>query len=467
MNKTIRILLILSFFISLFVSAVRSAHAQAGIEVIENSARLDFPNDITFKLEFKPSGSVEQVNLLYGAEGRSCNEGLARQKVDFTATGDTVTTEWVWDFHRTDSLPVGVKVDWQWEIVDSNGASTLIDPKTLTIEDDSRNWKSTSGNGITVMWFDGSQSFGKKLLNIATDSIKRLSEDAGIEPPPDILIVVYPDAEMLKEAILFTSEWVGGMAFPNYSISMMGIAPGEDDWAAEVIPHELAHLVTDAAVFNCLGTYMPVWLSEGLSMYLEGEASPGDAASVEAAMKKGTLFSLRSLAQGFAVSGDKARLAYAFSGEVVRYMIETYGADKMTALLAAIQQGNTIDTALNKVYGFDTDWLDLEYRASRGYAELPAVRETPTSPPRATTVPTMALVKPGFGSTTTATPDPPSTQEFPKESSPTPAEAGKEPSPAASSPLKCLGGNAAVFGLLLLFVSPALGQAAFKKKEEK
>jgi hypothetical protein len=39
--------------------------------------------------------------------------------------------------------------------------------------------------------------------------------------------------------------------------------------------------------------------------------------------------------------------------------------------------------------------------------------------------------------------------------------------PEASSPLNCFGGNAAVFGLLLIVISPALGQAAFNKKEEK
>jgi len=151
MNKTIRNLFIMSFLISLFASAIRPAHAQTGIEIIENSATLDFPNDITFNLEFKSPSPIKQVNLLYGAEGKSCNGGLARQKVDFTAAGDTITAEWVWDFHKTDSLPVGVKVDWQWEIVDSNGVTTLIDPKTITIGDDSQNWKSVSGDGITVM----------------------------------------------------------------------------------------------------------------------------------------------------------------------------------------------------------------------------------------------------------------------------------------------------------------------------
>jgi hypothetical protein len=464
-NRTIRNLFISSFLISLFFGAIRPAHAQAGIETIKNSATLDFPDDITFELEFKSSRPIKQINLLYGAEGKSCSGGLARQKVDFTTAGDTITTDWVWDFHKTDSLPVGVKVDWQWEIVDSNGVTTLVDPKTITIGDDSQNWKSVSGDGITVMWFDGSQGFGNKLLNIATDSIQRLSEDAGIEPPPDILIVVYPDAERLKEAILFTSEWVGGMAFPNYGISMMGIAPGEDDWAAEVIPHELAHLVTDTAVFNCLGTYMPTWLSEGLSMYLEGEPSPGDIASVETALKNDSLFPLRSLAQGFAVSGDKARLAYAFSGEVVRYLINTYGAERMAALLTAIQQGNTIDQALNKVYGFDTDWLDLEYRASKGYAELPAIRLTPSPSPQATSIATLAPILPGFGGAATQTPDPSPTETAAAPTdTPMPAPGS---APDSASPLKCMGGTAAVLGFLLLVLSPAFGKAPHNKKEEK
>jgi hypothetical protein len=465
MNRIIRNLLMLSFFIVVFAVAASRVQGQTNIEVIENSAVLDFPNDITFALELKPSSSIKQINLLYGAEGKSCTSGLARQKVDFTTAGDKVTAEWIWDFHKTDSLPVGVKVDWQWEIIDSNGVTTLIDPKTMTVDDDSQSWKSVSRDGITVMWFEGAQSFGNMLLDIATDSIKRLSENAGIQPPSDIIIVVYPDAEMLKDAILFTSEWVGGQAFPNYGVTMIGIAPGETDWAEEVIPHELAHLVTDSVVFNCVGTYMPTWLSEGLSMYLEGEASASDIASVESALKDGSLFSLRSLAQGFAVSGDKARLAYAFSGEVVRYMIKTYGAEKMAALLAAIQQGNRIDAALNLVYGFDTDWLDLEYRAFKGYAELPAVRFTPSPSPQATAVATLAPIKPGFGNSPTRTPDL-SPTEVPSTPADTPLPASTS-APAKTSPLNCLGGNAAVFGLLLLVLSPAYGKVLHNNKEEK
>lgn len=391
---------------------------------------------------------------------------MARQKVDFTP-GNSVTAEWVWDFHKTDSLPVGVKVNWQWEIINSDGTSTLIDPKAMTVEDDSQNWKSVNRDGVTVMWFEGGQSFGNMLLGISNDSLERLSQNAGIEPPANILIVVYPDAEMLKEAILFTSEWVGGMAFPNYGISMMAIAPGEDDWAEEVIPHELAHLVTGTVVFNCLGTGMPAWLSEGLSMYSEGDASPGDIVAVEAALANDTLFTLRSLAQGFAVSGDKARLAYAFSGEVVRYMIETYGAEKMAALLDTIKLGNTIDNALNKVYGFDTDWLDLEYRASKGYAELPAERVTPSPSPQATAVPTIALGKPGFGSSATDTPRPSPETDTPPDVSPAPATEQTQPTQSDSSPLNCLGGNTAVFGFLLLVLSPAMGKAALKNKEER
>jgi hypothetical protein len=456
MQKTLRNLFVYFFLAVFLATTVGHVHTQSTVEVIENSADLKFPDDITFTLEFKPSGSVEQVNLLYGAEGKSCNEGLARQKADFTKAGDKVTAEWVWDFHKTDSLPVGVKVDWQWEIIDSTGVSTLIAPKTLVVEDDSQQWKSVSGDGVTVQWFDGPQSFGNMLLRIANDSLERLSENAGIEPPPDILIVVYPDAEMLKDAILFTSEWVGGIAFPNYGISMMAIAPGDDVWAEEVIPHELAHLVTGTVVFNCLGTGMPAWLSEGLSMYSEGDASPGDIVAVEAALEDDSLFTLRSLAQGFAVSGDKARLAYAFSGEVVRYMIDTYGPEKMAALLAAIRQGNRIDPALNQVYGFDTDWLDLEYRASKGFAELPAVRLTPSPSPQATAVPTLSIPTPGFGSMESE-PSPTSAPDEQVEDTPAPASMTEAtPVPTATNPLRCIGGNSAVLGLLLLFLLPAL-----------
>ena len=74
----------------------------------------------------------------------------------------------------------------------------------------------------------------------------------------------------------------------------------------------------------------------------------------------------------------------------------------MAALLAVVQDGETIENALQAVYGFDTDGLESAWRQSLGYAALPTrpARAAQTSTP----VPTLAPLTLDVAATATAAP---------------------------------------------------------------
>ena len=191
------------------------------------------------------------------------------------------------------------------------------------------------------------------------------------------------------------------MAIFEHGVIMAGIPDGEIDWAKEVIPHELAHLVIAEQVFNCLGTELPTWLSEGLAVSTEGPISDYDQKLMETALERGSLPMLRTLTAGFPSDSQKASQAYAMSGAVVRFMLAEYGPEKLASLLSAIQSGLRIDQALLKVYGFATDGLDQAWRASLGYSvDLPLELVTPTPIAARTVVPTIALWSPVLGQDT-------------------------------------------------------------------
>jgi hypothetical protein len=76
----------------------------------------------------------------------------------------------------------------------------------------------------------------------------------------------------------------------------------------------------------------------------------------------------------------------------VNFLIEKYSQDKMTALLKALRDGNTVDEALKAVYNFDVDGFEDAWRA---YVKAPArqnVAQSPTSTPEPTQVPTYAPI---------------------------------------------------------------------------
>ncbi len=83
---------------------------------------------------------------------------------------------------------------------------------------------------------------------------------------------------------------------------------------------------------------------------------------------------------------NKVNLFYGQSWSLVSFLIDTYGEESFAQLFAEIKRGNTTDTALETVSGFDQDGLDNEWRASVGLPPREAVAEdgeepVPTFPP--------------------------------------------------------------------------------------
>ncbi|MCA9961493.1 MAG: hypothetical protein KC443_20785 [Anaerolineales bacterium] len=476
-----RIVYVLLFIVGFVCwGAVGTGYAQGSIVVAADAAIVEFPDTITFRIEAESTADIEQVTLLYGTNGRSCQSGGSRQPLTFDA--DTaVSLDWEWELKRSGALPPGVQVWWQWELEDADGNVHLTDRQEIVVEDTQRSWRTLSNNGVTVQWYQGSTAFGQAMLDEAERALTRLESVMGVLRPETTMLWVYPTADDVRDAVLNVPEWTGGVAFPDYGITVIGVAPGQEDWAARIIPHELSHLVVGMRTFNCRGVRLPTWLDEGLSRYSENNIDPNEIAQVEAALMDGRLPPLRSLASGFSAYGSSASLSYTQSYQAVQYLIETYGPEQMTELLVTMQAGSRIDEALLQVYGFDTAGLDARWRETTGYAATPtseadslAAQATPTM------VPTLALAAPVVPATatptgtplatatlpatavatitetasptamSTATPLPPETEGAVLESVPTPTPAST--AVGSASPTWLLAGGAMFLALVIVFV---------------
>jgi hypothetical protein len=417
-KKVIVLLFSILVICSLFQPAVVTG--QSAIMVSQNQVVSDFPDHLVFQLTASSSSKIQSVKLLYHTNGLSCQPAVAQQNVDFTP-GYTVDTQWIWDFTLTGILPPGAEIYWQWQISDASGNSLLTDEQNYLVNDPRHEWKQLTNGQVTLQWYTGDESFGQPMMNIATQSLTRLATSAGVSPSGQIWITIYPDTDELLQVDIHVSEWAGGICYPEYHSTIMAIGPGERDWAAMVIPHELAHVVTDAVVFNCKGIRLPTWLSEGLAVYAEQATDTYYEQIITNALDKGTLPPLRTLEGGLSSDPAAADRSYAHSWAVVNYLIQQYGAEKMAQLLSTIQGGQLIDKALMVVYGKDTDSLEAEWRISLGYAPQP--NQVPTSA-SSTKVPTLALWTSVVRPTLTATPLPTLT--------PTVALPTQTPSPIAS-----------------------------------
>jgi hypothetical protein len=375
--------------------------AAGGWEVSDNHAEVDFPGSITFHLAVSGRTVIDAIELEYGAARVSCGPSSAKARPDFDPATQ-VQVSWRWDLRKSHSLPPGARVHWRWHVQDKAGNVLTVQEETIAFDDPRYNWQETRSEELVLFSATPDQTVTQALWQAANEALARLESDIGARPERPVRIYNYPSTQELQEAVVYTQKWTGGLAFSAYDTILLGVNRSNLAWGKGAIAHELAHVVVHQRTFNCIGG-MPMWLDEGLATYVED--NPRQEAFDEA-LAEDDLFSLQSLCSGFPANSKRAHLAYAQSYRVVGYLVETYGPEKMAALLDVFKEGTAYDKALQQVYGFDILSLDTEWRISLGLSPRYAVaRLTPTS--------MVTLVPYGAGTpTTTATAAPTPTATF-------------------------------------------------------
>lgn len=352
-------------------------------DVEADSATLDFPNTVAFSATLNASSEIVDVTLEYGNEQLTCGEVIAKAFPDFQ-NGKSIAVSWTWDMRQSGSLPPGTTIWWRWRYVDSSGAEFVSDKKTITWLDDVHDWQTVSKDFVNIHYYGNDQAFGQTMLDAGIEGLRRNKEQAGMTPDIPVNIYVYPTYEEMRDAILYEPQWTGGQAFPDFGIIIMGIS-GDAGYDKGTVIHELTHVLVGRNAFTCIG-FIPTWLNEGLAVYSEGTLDSGMQGQLDIAIRDNTLFPIRSLGGNFSEIPEKALLSYGQSYSIVRFMLETYGQEKMDQLLTALSDAEPVDDALLRIYGVDTDGLDNQWRESLGLPSLIVAQST--AQPTPTYVPT-------------------------------------------------------------------------------
>jgi hypothetical protein len=382
-------LYVLIFLILFQSSQVVAVHAQTGIQLTSNEVALSFPESATFKAGFQAGANIVSVVLEYGVEQLTCGTVIAKAFPQFTPAAE-LQVEWTWEMRQSGSLAPGASLWWRWQVQDANGARFTSPKESMLWLDSLHAWQVISGENINLHYYEGEQPFGQALHEAAAQALVRLSQDVGLLPIQPIDIYIYATTNDLRDAILYEPAWIGGQAFPENNIVIIGVTTDQLDWGKRTEAHELTHVLVGHLTFTCLG-FIPTWLNEGLAVYGEGGPEAVEVAQFDQAKTANQLFALRSLTGGFSEESDRANLSYTEAYSVVNFLIKTYQREKMSALLAALQNGATADQALLSIYGFDTDGLEDAWRDAIGAAPRLGT-SNPTPVPTATLVPTFVPI---------------------------------------------------------------------------
>jgi hypothetical protein len=350
---------------------------------------------VTFTQPVEVDRELERVELLLAfgdAPGQTVI--LAPFPAGSGAMTLTYTLDPVADGHLLPNTPLSAR----WRLVGADDpADVEVGPEIgVTVTDDRFEWRTEAGELVRVHWYEGSDAFGARALQIGEDAVREASELLAVTETDPVDFFVYADQDAFYDALgPGTRENVGGQANAEIRTLFALISPNEinDDWVRIVIPHELVHLVFDTAASNPYH-FPPRWLNEGLAVHVSQGYDASDRGTVERSASDGTLIPIEGLTGQFPTSFDRFSLAYAASVSAVDYLIEAHGEEALVSLIRSYADGLTDDEAFTAALGMDMTsfgraWLDsLGAAAPTRYGPQPA----PPGP-----IPAAWLGEPGGG----------------------------------------------------------------------
>jgi tetratricopeptide (TPR) repeat protein len=216
-----------------------------------------------------------------------------------------------------------------------------------------------SGDLIVKFHPDEAPIMREYVIPLAHNALKTLGAKYGITPKGPILIEVFPNHDDFAVRTLGLPGMIGALGACFGRVVTMDSPrakePGTFSWEA-TLWHELAHVIT----LQLSNQRVPRWLTEGLSVYEEGQARPEWGRDMEVpfamALQRKEILKLKDLNGGF-TRGETIGLAYYESSLLVDHIVATHGLDAVRKLLAAYGQGTEGEAALKAGLGVSMEQL--------------------------------------------------------------------------------------------------------------
>jgi hypothetical protein len=337
---------------------VAAPAAIPGLAVARNEASVEFPERITFSLDAETTDPIANLELLYRSPGL---ETFSVELPPFEAGATELAVEHPVDLHAGE-VPPGIDIQYRWRITEADGDVVETPEQTLSWIDDRHDWTPLTGPNVTVYTYEADPAFQQAILDAAERTVASLAEsyDAELEQP--IRVWVYADKDHLYGALPPNSEpWIAGAAFPALHVIMVVLPPGDYDEAGRVVPHEISHQVLHQATENAFNS-PPQWLDEGLATYWQESGRDRFYSYALELAATGEVPPLRTLNGTFPYEREGATASYAFSLTAVMYILDTWGDEGMSKLLATLEEGVTYDDAIEQGLGITFDELDRQWR---------------------------------------------------------------------------------------------------------
>lgn len=333
------------------------------IQVISQSVKSHFPDDLTFTIQVRSdAGDIVDATIYYQI-GWDEAERLGRPE-PFTPAAEVTLTH-VWDTVG-ETVPPFIEVTYYWHITDSAGNEVTTTPVRIEYTDHTHDWQSLGNEHVIVYWYDRSADFGEALFEAAAEGYDHVASITGITTERPARVVIYNNR---RDFCVFYApnscqDWVGGQTFSGITVQW-----GTDqDWLVyDVVPHELAHVFYNE-IFRHTWVRVPTWFNEGIAVYNERTDHSLEMSLVTEAAADGTLIPLRHMGtQASGLAHDSIHLWYAEAYSLVAFIADAYGEQKLGEVILTLANNHPMEETLQLTLGMDLVEFEMAWREWLGY----------------------------------------------------------------------------------------------------
>jgi len=350
------------------------------VGVVSEDATNEFPRGVTFSISLRADPPPKEVRVQY----HLAPDGTGASAVADCSEGATITCTHTLTSGAGIFIIPGANITWHWEVTDASGQRTNTPDKLYVHQDTRFTFQTLQQGDITLYYHSGSEAQARAVLQAAAETLDRIGQLEQTQVNFPVKVFLYETADEMQPAIAPGGVGRGVQVLGEvvYSDTAMVSA---DVATLDITRHEVAHIVTRQATKGPFD--VPGWLNEGISVYAQSRPLAGHAEALQSAIDRDRVLSMREL--NSSASGSTAStvgLYYGQAGSIVKYLVDTYGAEKFAQLLRTFKAGSTVDKAFQTVYGFDSLGLENEWRASVGLgprSASPTLTPAPTEQARA------------------------------------------------------------------------------------
>jgi hypothetical protein len=332
--------------------------AYANTRLIDSHVNYIFGQQITFQARFESTIPIQQVAVLFSAQGDPHTEsGIATLQ----ANGEAV---FKFDLKNYTLRPFS-KVQYRYRLELEQGEPYLSDFLSFDYIDNRFDWQKLDDAPFRVFWYSGDIAFAQDVLDVAQQGLQRSQTLLPVElKQPMVDIYVYENATDMQAALEPEGEaWIAGHADPSLGVMIVALPSGPDQRLrmAQRIPHELMHILLYEAMGDSYQN-LPIWLNEGLASSAELYPNPDYQVLLKNAYQKNNLLPINSLCDVFPRDVSNALLAYAQSASFTNYIHQRFGKSGILALVQNYSNGLSCERGVEAALGKSMAQLERQWR---------------------------------------------------------------------------------------------------------